>query len=57
MLFVEAVEVGHDVASEKGVDVKNIDAEKIVMDKKVVEKENVKQFRELQTIGENLVSG
>ena len=47
MLFVEAVEVGHDVASEKGVDVKNIDAEKIVMDKKVVEKENVKQFREL----------
>ena len=55
--FVEAVEVVRDVVrvvAEKGHDVTESEAEIVVIDKTVVEEENVKQFREMQAIGEPL---
>ena len=55
--FVEAVEVVRDVVrvvSEKGHDVTESEAEIVVIDKTVVEEENVNQFHEMQAIGEPL---
>ena len=54
---VDFIEVGRDAArvvSERGHDVTESEGEKVVIDKTVVEEENVKQFREMQAIGEPL---